>query len=96
VEKCPTIFNTVRMFFSFDRVFLKDVSLNFFHQILINAISYPNKPFWESIPAVTPRYCAKKIEKCSLEHKKEQRKKNNKPFCVKIKKITLFALVDTR
>ncbi len=28
-----------------------------------------------SIPAVTPRYCTKKIEKCSLEHKK-QRKKN--------------------
>jgi hypothetical protein len=28
------------------------------------------------IPAVTPRYCTKKIEKCSLEHKKKQRKKN--------------------
>ncbi len=29
-----------------------------------------------SIPAVTPRYCTKKIEKCSLKHKKKQRKKN--------------------
>jgi hypothetical protein len=29
-----------------------------------------------SIPAVTPRYCTKKIEKCSLEHQKKQRKKN--------------------
>ncbi len=28
-----------------------------------------------SIPAVTPRYCTKKIEKCSLEHTKKQRKK---------------------
>ncbi len=28
-----------------------------------------------SIPAVTPRYCTKKIEKCSFEHKKKQRKK---------------------
>jgi hypothetical protein len=24
-----------------------------------------------SIPAVTPRYCTRKIEKCSLEHKKK-------------------------
>jgi hypothetical protein len=29
-----------------------------------------------SIPAVTPRYCAKKIEKCSFEHKKNKEKKN--------------------
>ncbi len=28
-----------------------------------------------SIPAVTPRYCTKKIEKCSLEHKKNKEKK---------------------
>jgi hypothetical protein len=28
-----------------------------------------------SIPAVTPRYCTKKIEKCSLEHKKTKEKK---------------------
>jgi hypothetical protein len=28
-----------------------------------------------SIPAVTPRYCTKKIEKCSLEHKKNKGKK---------------------
>jgi hypothetical protein len=28
-----------------------------------------------SIPAVTPRYCTKKIEKCSLEHKKNKVKK---------------------
>ncbi len=28
-----------------------------------------------SIPTVTPRYCTKKIEKCSVEHKKKQRKK---------------------
>ncbi len=28
-----------------------------------------------SIPAVTPRYCTENIEKCSLEHKKKQRKK---------------------
>jgi DNA phosphorothioation-dependent restriction protein DptG len=28
-----------------------------------------------SIPAVTPRYCRKKIEKCSLERKKRKRKK---------------------
>jgi hypothetical protein len=28
-----------------------------------------------SIPAVTPRYCTKKIEKCSLEHKKTKGKK---------------------
>jgi hypothetical protein len=27
------------------------------------------------IPAVTPRYCTKKIEKCSLEHKKTKEKK---------------------
>jgi hypothetical protein len=27
-----------------------------------------------SIPAVTPRYCTKKIEKCSLEHKKKEKK----------------------
>ncbi len=25
-------------------------------------------------PAVTPRYCTKKIEKCSLEHKKHKGK----------------------
>jgi hypothetical protein len=29
-----------------------------------------------SIPAVTPRYCPKKIEKCSLEHKRKQKQKN--------------------
>ncbi len=29
-----------------------------------------------SIPAVTHRYCTKKIEKCSLEHKKTKEKKN--------------------
>jgi hypothetical protein len=28
-----------------------------------------------SIPAVTPRYCTKKIEKRSLEHKKTKEKK---------------------
>jgi hypothetical protein len=28
-----------------------------------------------SNPAVTPRYCRKKVEKCSLEHKKRKRKK---------------------
>ncbi len=28
-----------------------------------------------TIPAVTPRYCTKKIEKCSLEHKKTKEKK---------------------
>ncbi len=28
-----------------------------------------------SIPAVTPRYCTKKIEKCSLEHKTTKEKK---------------------
>jgi hypothetical protein len=28
------------------------------------------------IPAVTPRYCTKKIEKCSLEHKKTKEKKH--------------------
>ncbi len=28
-----------------------------------------------SIPAVTPRYCTKKIEKCSLKHKKNKGKK---------------------
>ncbi len=28
-----------------------------------------------SIPAVTPRYCTMKIEKCSLEHKKNKGKK---------------------
>ncbi len=28
-----------------------------------------------SIPAVIPRYCKKKIEKCSLEHKKTKEKK---------------------
>ncbi len=27
-----------------------------------------------SIPAVTPRYCTKKREKCSLEHKKKKKK----------------------
>ncbi len=27
------------------------------------------------IPTVTPRYCTKKIEKCSLEHKKKEKKK---------------------
>jgi hypothetical protein len=31
-----------------------------------------------SIPAVTPRYCTKKIEKCSLEHKKNKGKKKKK------------------
>jgi hypothetical protein len=29
-----------------------------------------------SIPAVTPRYCTNKIEKCSLEHKKKTKEKN--------------------
>jgi hypothetical protein len=34
-----------------------------------------------SIPAVTPRYCTKKIEKCSLEHKKTNEKcRNAGPF----------------
>jgi hypothetical protein len=28
-----------------------------------------------SIPAVTPRYCTKKIEKCSLEHKKKKKRR---------------------
>jgi hypothetical protein len=28
-----------------------------------------------SIPVVTPRYCTRKIEKCSLEHKKRKKKK---------------------
>ncbi len=28
-----------------------------------------------SIPAVTPRYCTKKLEKCSFEHKKTKEKK---------------------
>jgi hypothetical protein len=28
-----------------------------------------------SIPAVTPRYCTKKIEKCSLEHNKKKQRK---------------------
>ncbi len=28
-----------------------------------------------SIPAVTPRYCTKKIKKCSMEHKKTKEKK---------------------
>jgi hypothetical protein len=32
-----------------------------------------------SIPAVTPRYCTKKTEKCSLEHTKKQRKKKDLP-----------------
>jgi hypothetical protein len=36
-----------------------------------------------SIPAVTPRYCTKKIEKCSLEHqKKTKEKKNKNMFCI--------------
>ncbi len=30
-----------------------------------------------SIPAVTPRYCRKTIEKCSLEHKKRKKEKKN-------------------
>jgi hypothetical protein len=30
-----------------------------------------------SIPAVTPRYCTKKIEKCSLEHQKNKGKKQS-------------------
>jgi hypothetical protein len=30
-----------------------------------------------SIPAITPRYCTKKIEKCSLEHTKKKGKKNS-------------------
>ncbi len=30
-----------------------------------------------SIPAVTPRYCTKKIEKCSLEQKKQMKKKHH-------------------
>ncbi len=29
----------------------------------------------DSIPAVTPRYCTNKLEKCSLEHKKYKGKK---------------------
>ncbi len=28
-----------------------------------------------SIPAVTPKYCTKEIEKCSLEHGKKKREK---------------------
>ncbi len=28
-----------------------------------------------SIPAITPRYCTKKVEKCSMEHKKNIGKK---------------------
>ncbi len=31
-----------------------------------------------SIPAVTPKYCTKKIEKCSLEQKKTKEKKKKK------------------
>jgi hypothetical protein len=29
------------------------------------------------VPAVTPKYCTKEIEKCSLEHVKKQRKKKH-------------------
>ena len=34
-----------------------------------------------SIPAVTPRYCTKKIEKCSLEHKKTKKNKKLLSLC---------------
>jgi hypothetical protein len=45
-----------------------------------------------SIPAVTPRYCTKKIEKCSLEHKKTKEKK-----CImELKRNILVILEQTR
>jgi hypothetical protein len=40
-----------------------------------------------SIPAVTPRYCTKKIEKCSLEHKKREKK---------IKKTLILTICQVR
>ncbi len=47
-----------------------------------------------SIPAVTPRYCTKKIEKCSLEHKKTKGKKYGLHFLfttrIRIKDRTFF------
>jgi hypothetical protein len=33
-----------------------------------------------SIPAVTPRNCTKKIEKCSLEHQKTKEKKKRPAY----------------
>ncbi len=43
-----------------------------------------------SIPAITPRYCTKKIEKCSLEHIKNESKKKEKRKKKKVEKAKIY------
>jgi hypothetical protein len=46
-----------------------------------------------SIPAVTPRYCTKKIGKCSLEHKKKTKEKKGMQCDTTFPERALFRFV---